>query len=429
MFLNTIFKDRQFTSLFWTQFLGALNDNFFKNALVVMITFRGVQIGGIGTSSLVALAGAIFIFPFFLFSPLAGQLSDKFEKSKIVRYTKIWEVLIMLLGVAGFLWESFPLLLAVLFLMGVHSTFFGPVKYSILPQIVPAGKLMLANAYVELGTFLAILIGTIAGGLAASSVHATTINSVGIILFALLGLIAAWRLGPVTRGNPDLYVRYNPIPTFREMWSLLREKTAIFNSVLGISWFWFFGAGILSVLPIYCKDYLGADESVVTAFLTMFTLGIGAGSILCERLSHGRVEIGLVPFGSLGMTVFMVDLFFVIPSWLGTLEAPMTFSQFVQTPEGLRLLGDFLLTSLFGGFFIVPLYALIQERSHSASRSRVIAANNVMNAFFMVISSALVMTFYQARLTLPQMFLVFAALNAIVAVYIYTVVPEFTLRF
>lgn len=429
MSLKLILRDRQFAGLFWTQLLGALNDNLLKTAMVTMITFQGVTLGGMDANSLVAAAGGLFILPFFIFSPLAGQLSDKLEKTQLLRATKIWELIIMSVGVVGFYTNNFSILLAVLFLMGVQSAFFGPAKYSLIPQIVTPEKLMATNAYVELGTFMAILVGTIGGGAAAGAENAKHIISAGIIGLAVLGIVTSRWMSPVAPGMPDLQIRYNPIPQFREMWSILRERKAVFNSVLAISWFWFFGAGILSVLPIYVKDFLKGDETVATAFLAAFTIGIGIGSILSEKLSHERVEIGLVPIGSLGMSIFMIDLFLIWPSWIGAQTTPMGFSQFIQTYEGLRLMGDFLMTSIFGGMFIVPLYALVQERSDSSSRSRVVAANNVVNALFMVLSSALVMIFHHLKFSLPQIFLALSLMNLIVAVYVYTVVPEFTLRF
>ncbi|MGZ6440797.1 MAG: MFS transporter [Pseudobdellovibrionaceae bacterium] len=428
MSLKMIVSDKKFWPLFWTQFLGALNDNFLKNSLLVLITFKGISIAGMQTDKLVAFASGIFILPFFLFSPLAGQFADKFEKSQLVRYTKIWELGIMVLASLGFYFECYWLLLCILFLIGVQSTFFGPVKFSIIPQIVKSEQLVESNAYVELGTFLAILVGTIAGGIAVASPNVALIVSIVLLTVSALGVWTSLKLPPVPIGNPNLKISLNPIPSFKEMWILLREKKAIFNSILGVSWFWFFGATVLSVLPIYCKSFLGANEQVVTAFLAMFTIGIGVGSIICEKLSFERVEIGLVPLGSLGMTIFLFDLFRVTPHWSIGSEL-MGLEQFLSEPQGRRLLFDFFFTSVFGGFFIIPLYALVQERSHSDSRSRVIAANNVMNALFMVTASILTMIFYSLKLTFPQIFLILCVLNAAVAVYIYSIVPEFTLRF
>ncbi len=438
------FPKQKFWPLFWTQFLGALNDNIFKNTLVVLVTFQGVQLMGMDTPSLVAFAGGIFILPYFLFSPIAGQLADKLEKSRLVRYTKIWELGIMTLAALGFWFESFQLLLAVLFLMGTQSTFFGPVKYSILPDLVHKHQLVKANAYIELGTFVAILLGTIGGGLAAAFSDHLWVRLAAPLVIAALGLWTSLGLRSVPVANPDLRLSANPLPTFKEIHRILRRQKAVFNSVLGISWFWFFGAGVLSILPVYCKDYLQVNEHVVTLLLAMFTLGIGLGSILCEKFSFGRVELGLVPIGSLGLTIFLVDLCFTgsAGAMAGAASAGATpladgvanghlrgLGEFLSAPGSFRILFDFFMMSAFGGFFIVPLYALIQERSPAGERSRVIAGNNILNSLFMVASSLMVMGFYAFDLTFPQMFFAFALLNALVAFYIYGIVPEFTLRF
>ncbi len=429
MSMKLITRDGKFAPLFWTQFLGALTDNFLKNALVVLVTFKGATVAGLDAGSVVALSGGLFVLPFFLLSPLAGQVADKLEKSRLIRITKIWEVLIMLVGCAGFYFHNFVLLLSVLFLAGVQATLFGPVKYSILPDLVAKDDLVSANAYIELGTFLAILVGTIGGGILISLPGGELWISVALLVLSVLGLISGWRVKPVPAACPDLAVSFNPIPTFRSTFTILREKKAIFNSVLGISWFWFFGAAVLSLLPVYCKDYLGAGEQVVTCFLAMYTIGIGIGSIACEKLSFKRVEIGLVPIGSIGMTIFLLDLFFARPDWIPDAGKLLTFTEFLQTSVGPRLLIDFLMMSVFGGFFILPLYTLIQERSHPESRSRVIAGNNIINAVFMVASALVVMAFHHYHLTYPQIFLILGFANLAVAIYIYSIVPEFALRF
>lgn len=429
MSLKMLFADRKFTPMFWTQFFGAFNDNVLKNALVLLITYKGVSLMGLETNALVAAAGGIFILPFVLFSTHAGQIADKWEKSRLVVLVKIWELLIMLLAWAGFYFELYGLLLFLLFLMGMHSTFFGPIKYSILPNLVDPERLTEGNAYIQSGTFISILLGTIIGGVATGLESSTTIIVTILLGAALLGLLASTRLPQVPIGQADLRFAWNPGPTMKDFWRIIREKKAIFNSVLGISWFWFFGAGVLSVLPVYCKDFLGVNQNVVTLFLAMFTIGIGIGSLLCSRLSFRRVEIGLVPIGSLGMTIFMIDLFLVVPSWTSDPSAPLTVSDFFAQPESWRLLVDFLLMSVFSGFYILPLNTLIQERSRPESRSRVVAANNILNAVFMVVSAGVVMLFYSLHLSHPQVFLVFALLNALAAVYIYSIVPEFVLRF
>jgi len=429
MSLKMIVSDRRFWPLFWTQFFGALNDNFLKNALVVLVTFKGITLAGLDAPSVVALASALFILPFFLFSPIAGQLADKFEKSRLVRITKYWEVAIMAVAGAGLLTQNFTILLSVLFLAGVQAALFGPVKYAMLPDLVSPDELVEANAYVEMGTFLAILLGTIGGGLVVALPGGEYWLTGILIGLSILGLLTSFNVKEAPVACPDLKIQLNPFPGIAATVAILRESKAVFNSVLAISWFWFFGAAILSVLPLYCKDYLGANEHVVTSFLAMFTLGIGLGSILCEKLSYRRVELGLVPIGSIGMTVFLVDLFQTPGTWAPDPSRLLTLQEFVAAPGGIRLLADFFFMSVFGGLFILPLYTLIQQRSSQESRSRVIAGNNIINAGFMVVSSLCVIAFEKMHMSYPQIFLILAGMNLVVSFYVYSVIPEFTLRF
>lgn len=427
MNFKLITTDKKFSSFFWTQFLGAFNDNFFKNALVVIVTFKGLNLLGIESSSLVALAGALFILPFFLFSPIAGQLSDKLEKSSLVRFTKKLEIAIMFIAAIGFLFKAYGLLLFVLFLMGFQSALFGPVKYSLIPQLVEKKSLIEGNALIELGTFLAILLGTIGGGLITNMPFADYAIGVILILMAVAGYIMSRSVPHAKAGDELLKINWNPFKEYKSLWVIISEKKIIFNSVLAISWFWFFGAGILSVLPVYVKDMLNGNETIVTLFLAMFTIGVGIGSMVCEKLSFKKVEIGLVPIGSVGMTLFLLDLYFVGSPWVGSAEV-VNLKTFISSAGGIRLLFDFIMMSVFGGIFIVPLYTLLQERSDSSKRSRVIAANNIFNAFMMVLSSALILVLYAYQFNPVQVLAIFAGLNAFVAIYIYLTVPEFTQR-
>ena len=418
----------RFAPVFWTQFFGALNDNVLKNALVILIEFRAADVFGLSPAQMVSLSGGIFILPFFLFSATAGQLADAMEKAKLMRIVKWTEVAIMALATAGFAFQQIGFLLFCLFMMGMHSTFFGPIKYSILPQTLDDKDLVGGNALVESGTFLAILIGTIVGGqLIAIPAYGGYAASAALIAIAALGLFASYRVPSTPVGAPDLRVRLNPFPPTLEILRDIAGNRTILNSILAASWFWFFGSIVLSLFPAYCREFLGASESGVTLFLAAFSIGIGAGSLLCERLSGHRVEIGLVPFGSLGMSAFAFDL------WLR--EAPphraLPYSaiNLIAEPSVWRILIDVLGLSIFSGLFIVPLYALLQERTPLARRSRVIAANNVVNALFMVVAAGMTAGLLALRLTVPQLFGVAAALNLAVAVYVYSVVPEFFLRF
>ncbi len=423
--------ERRFWPLFWTQFLGAFNDNFFKNALVILVTYGAVSSGGLPPEQMVALSAGLFILPFFLFSATAGQLADKYPKSALVPWVKALEVAIMCLAAAGFWLESLPFLLTVLFLMGLQSTFFGPIKYGILPQLLGDDDLVGGNALVEMGTFLAILLGTIGGGLLiAVEGWGTPLVSAGVVGFALLGLGASLFIRPVPREAPDLKIRFNPVTPTWEIFKITREIRSVYLSILAVSWFWFFGASLLALFPIYCKEVLGGNEHLVTFFLALFSVGIAAGSMLTNRLSQGRIELGLVPLGSIGMTVFTADLFLAgSPPLAAVGEAGIGVGAFLSSAAGLRITADLVLLSVCGGFYIVPLHALIQHRAKPAERARVIAGNNILSAFFMVLSSLMLMGLHALELSIPTIFLLIAVLNFIIAVYVYTVIPEFLYRF
>ena len=424
---SQLLKKRKFYPLFWTQFLGAFNDNFFKNALVILITFRAGSVLGIPSNQMVAVSGGIFILPFFLFSATAGQLADKYEKSKIIRMIKLAEIYIMILAAIGFLTQQFAFLLLVLFLMGLHSTFFSPIKYSIIPEHLDKSELVGGNALIEAGTFLAILIGTLLGGILISVPEIGPLAvSLGLVAAAVLGYWISRLIPEAKPLDPSLKIEWNPLPTTIKMIKIIWPNRAVFLSILGISWFWFFGATLLSLFPIYCKNVLKTNETVVTLFLVIFSIGTGAGSLLCEKLSRKRLELGLVPLGSIGLSVFAIDLFFqgipVFRDGVGAIE-------FLSQSAGRHIAFDLLLLSIFGGLFIVPLYTLVQERSDQAMRSRVIAANNIINAIFMVAASVFLVLMMRAGFNSVQLFLALGLLNGVVAIYIYTVLSEFLIRF
>jgi 1-acyl-sn-glycerol-3-phosphate acyltransferase len=414
-----LLRQRRFAPFFITQTLGAFNDNVYKNALIILVSFGALNLSQAQQNVYVNLAAGLFILPFFLFSATCGQLAEKYEKSRLIRFTKLLEIGIMLLAVAALALNSLWLMFAVLFLLGAQSTLFGPVKYSILPQHLREEELVGGNAWVEAATFLAILLGTMLGGwLIVQSV---------MLAVAVAGYLAARRIPEAPAAMPELRINWNP---FTETWRnfrFMRGNRTVFLSVLGISWFWFYGATFLSQLPNYTKLYLGGNEQVVTLLLTVFSLGIGLGSLLCERLSGRKVEIGLVPLGSIGMTWFGIDLFLAAPD-LATVTG-LGAREFLGSANNHRVLWDLLLTGVFGGFYIVPLYALVQMRSEPTHRSRVIAGNNILNAAFMVVSALVAIVLLGAGLSIPQLLLTAALMNAAVAVFIYSLVPEFTMRF
>ena len=426
-----LLRTRRFAAIFWTQFLGAFNDNLLKNALVILIAYRSLTVLGLTTQSLVSLCGGLFILPFFLFSATAGQLADRFPKHLLVRAVKSVEIAIMVAAALGFWRENLWLLLAALFLMGTHSSIFGPVKYSILPQLLTPDELVGGNALVESGTFLAILLGTIAGGAAVAFGEAGLgVLGVALIGVAVAGLIVGCLVPATPAQNPALRVELNPVPPTLETYRLTRRTRSVFLAVLGTSWFWFYGSIVLSMLPTYSRDFLHVSEDVVTLFLALFCVGIGVGSLLCEVLSGRKLELGLVPFGSLGMTWFAFDLFLAggSPSAapVGELRG---IGAFLASAGGVRIAIDLVLLALFSGFFIVPLNTFIQERTSEGERSRVIAGGNVLSSLFMVVASILLAGLLAWGVSFPHVFLLLAVANALASIWVYRVLPEFFFRF
>jgi 1-acyl-sn-glycerol-3-phosphate acyltransferase len=418
--------ERRFLPFFLTQFLGAFNDNVFKNALVILVAFHAATLSGSGATTLSNLAQALFILPFFLFSATAGQLADKLEKSFLIRLVKLAEIAIMALGAVGLYLSSLFLLFSSLFLMGLHSTVFGPVKYAFLPQHLKQDEIVGGNGLVEMGTFLAILLGTLLGGylITGGSPGPVAATVVGL---AVLGYLAS-RWVPLSPASaPDLEVNWNPISETWRILRFVRSNRTVFLSVLGISWFWFLGAVYLSQFPVFTKEVLFGKEDVVTLLLALFSVGVGVGSLLCERLSGRRIEIGLVPFGSIGLTLFGIDFYLASANF--AVHAPVGAVDFLKDAAHWRLLADLAVIGVFGGFYIVPLYTLIQTRSEATHRSRIIAGNNVLNALLVVCAAVVAIVLLDLGLSIPQLFLVTAILNAVVAVYIYTLVPEFLMRF
>ena len=421
-----LLRARRFAPLFVTQFLGALNDNVLKNAMVVLLTFQAASWTTIKPELLANLAAGIFILPFFLFSATAGQLADKYDKSRLAQMVKLLEIAIVLVAGVGFALHSLGVLFFSLFLLGLHSTLFGPVKYAILPQHLASEELVGGNALIEAGTFVAILVGTLLGGLLAGSSDGTTwITAVGLAI-AVAGYLASRAIPAAAPPAPALVISPNPLTeTWRNI-NFARENQTVFLSIMGISWFWLFGALLLAQFPAYTKNVLGGSETAVTLLLATFTFGIGVGSMLCEKLSARRVELGLVPLGSIGMTLFALDLAIASPA---TPAAGLGALGLLQLASTWRVLLDLALLGVFGGFFIVPLYALVQQRSNPEHGARIIAANNIMNALFMVVGALSAAGLLAAGLSIPMLFAVAAACNAAVALFIYGLVPEFLLRF
>jgi len=426
-----LLKQRRFAPFFWTQFSGAANDNLFKFAFTVMVTYQ-LSADWLPPALAGLAIGALFILPFLLFSATSGQLTDKFEKTRVIRFVKNLEVAIMLIAAVGFLSGNVnvkvQVLLGCTFLMGLHSTLFGPVKFAYLPQALNERELTGGNGMVEMGTFVAILLGNIVGGLivAVPGVGPHYV-AMSCVLLALAGRAVAQFIPLAPATDPTLKINWNPISeTWRNL-KLANENRVVFRSMLGISWMWFFGAVFLSQFPSFAKEVMNGNEQVASLLLVVFSIGIGTGSLLCEVLSRRHVEIGLVPLGAIGMSVFAIDLYFASR---GLPPAPiMGLATFMAQHAHWRVMMDLALLSLFAGLYSVPMYALIQLRSQPTHRARIIAANNILNALFMIVSAILAGALLKAEFSIPQIFLLVGLANAVVALYIFMLVPEYLLRF
>ena len=421
-----LLKTRRFLPLFITQFFGAFNDNLLKNAVVVLINFHGMQMLGLAPELMIQLAAALFILPFFLFSATAGQLCEKYDKASIARVVKQMEIAIMLVAALGFWLHNGMLLMSTIFLMGVHSTLFGPLKFSVLPQYLKPQELVGGNGLIEMGTFVSIILGQVAGTVLVNADESRLAIIVALLGCALAGLASARAMPPAPPTSAALPIDWNMA---RQTWLMIKQakqSRPVWLALLGISWFWFLGAIYLSKLPTFASEILGGDASVYTLLMTLFSLGVGVGSMLCEKLSGNKVELGLVPFGSLGLCLFGIDLYFATPAhapvmtdWLG----------FIAQPASWRMMADFALIGVFGGFYIVPLYALMQTRSAPEFRSRAVAANNILNSLFMVGSAIFAAVLAALEVSIPTVLLITALLNVVVAIYIYSLLPEFLMRF
>jgi acyl-[acyl-carrier-protein]-phospholipid O-acyltransferase/long-chain-fatty-acid--[acyl-carrier-protein] ligase len=422
----TLLRFRRFGPLFLTQFLGAANDNLFKNALIILVVFRLAEASPIAPPIMVTLAAAVFILPFFVLSATAGQLADRFDKSVLIRLVKAAEVGLMALAGAGFLAGNVWLLMAVLLGMGVHSTFFGPLKYAILPDHLEPGELVAGNAVIEAGTFLAILIGTIAGGLLVMVEGGPALVSGTGLVVAGLGLLASLRIPKAPPAQPGLCVGWNLVAETARLMRLARERRDVHLAILGISWFWLVGATYLSQFPAFAKDHLGADSQVVTLFLTLFSVGVGIGSMLCARLLAGEISARWVPAAAVGITVFSIDLALAAGHAGG---GPLVgVAEFLARPGNWRIVADLLLVSVFGGVYAVPLYAIVQARSDAERRARTIAANNVLNAAFMTVGAVVTAALLALGLSVSGVLLVLGIANGVMAVVVCGLLPEHALK-
>lgn len=420
-----LLTQQRFLPMFLTQFLGAFNDNVFKQALLLLLTYHAAQQLNLATSLLNNLAALLFILPFFLFSATAGQIADKYEKSMLIRYLKLVEIAVMTLATLGFLMQWYGVLLFALFLMGAHSSLFGPVKYAYLPQALSPDELVAGNALFQSGTSISILTGTMLGGvlILSGSLQQTLLwTSVTVMLIALLGWLASRKIPALAANNPDLKIDWNiartSITTLQAAWQL----RGVFYAMLGISWFWYYGATFLTQIPEFTKKILIADAGVVTFLLTLFTVGVATGSLLCRRLLNNQISLKLLPIGLAGLSIFAFDLYFslshlpqILPDAVTQQLVLQNLTQILAQSAYWRVFVDLLGLGLFGGFYIVPLYAVMQAYAPEKQRAQIIAANNILNALFMVVSAIVAIVVLSVLgLSLPILFALTGLLNLLI---------------
>ncbi|CAG20999.1 MFS transporter [Photobacterium profundum] len=424
---SRLLTKQRFLPYFLTQALGAFNDNVYKNILLILIAFSAPGTLPLDSDLIINLAAGLFILPFFLFSASAGVLADKYDKAQIMRIVKFAEIIIMALAAIAFLTESYMMLLILLFLMGTQSAFFGPAKYALLPQHLRKEELVSGNALVETGTFLAILLGTLLAGVIANQQDAPLIAAISVVSFAILGYATSRKIPEAKPSNPNLEFKWQPIKQTRHTLAIAKKDKTVFQCVLGISWFWFLGACYLTQFPNFAKIHLGGGAASVSFLLALFSIGIATGSLLCDRLSGHRIEPGIVPLGSFGITLFSAILFFASPD---VVPVSNNFIEFIAQPELFHIFIALMLLGVSGGVFIVPLYAMMQSRAKEDERAQIIAANNIWNALFMVASAILSIVFLSVlEFSIPQFFLFLSITNFIVVIYLYVQVPDFFWRF
>ncbi|GAL34541.1 1-acyl-sn-glycerol-3-phosphate acyltransferase [Vibrio maritimus] len=423
----SLLTERRFMPYFVTQFFGAFNDNIFKNVLLLFVAFAGPQVLPISSNLFINLAAGLFILPFFLFSASAGVLADKYEKSWFIRKVKLAEIGIMCLGAIGFVTESYGILLLLLFLMGTQSAFFGPVKYALLPQQLKPNELLSGNALVETGTFLAILLGTLGAGIIASAESAKYVAAASVIIFAVAGYISSRSIPNTPAADPELKFRWQPVKQTKETLKIAHQDRVVFQCIMAISWFWFLGAAYLTQFPNFTKIHLMGNEAAVSFLLALFSVGIALGSMLCDKMSKNRIDVGIVPIGSIGITIFGALMAFAVPEELPQFES---FSEFISHSELWPVFGYLLALGASGGLFIVPLYALMQQQAKPNERARVIAALNIYNSLFMVGSAVLgIVGLSVLGLSIVELFILLSALNFLMAAYLFLQAPIFVVRF
>ena len=406
----TLLTQKRFAPFFCTQFLGAFNDNIFRNGLIILLTFKGIEVFGLNASQIANVASALFILPYFLFSAIAGQIADKYEKSILIKSTKLLEIILMVTATFVLLTENYSFLLFILFLMGFQSSLFGPVKYAYIPQKLKLNELIGGNALVESGTYIAIILGLVVGGLAVSHGKENDYLLASLlILMAILGYFFSRKIPKTKPTDPTLKINWNIFSEIKKIIGFSKEKDRIFLYIIGISWFWFYGSVITLQIPAYTINILMGDESLTTFLLATFAIGIGIGSLACERLSKNQIELGITPIGAIGLSLFTLDLYFFSSNL--NIVTPMNIKLFLSHLSNWRLILDLIMIGTFGGIFSVPFYAAIQEQAEKKFLSRIIAANNIINAIFMVSASLLAISILSLGVSIPEFFALISVLN------------------
>ena len=405
-----LLTQKRFAPFFFTQFLGAFNDNIFRNGLIILLTFKGIEVFGLNASQIANVAGALFILPYFLFSAIAGQIADKYEKSILIKSTKLLEIILMITATFVLLTENYSFLLIILFLMGFQSSLFGPVKYAYIPQKLKLNELIGGNALVESGTYIAIILGLVVGGLAVSIGQENDYPLASLLLLmAILGYFFSCKIPNTEPTDPTLKINWNIFTEIKKIIGFSKEKDRIFLYIIGISWFWFYGSVITLQIPAYTINILMGDESLTTFLLATFAIGIGIGSLACERLSKNQIELGITPIGAIGLSLFTLDLYFFSSNL--NIVNPMSIKLFLSHLSNWRLILDLIMIGTFGGIFSVPFYAAIQEQAEKKFLSRIIAANNIINAIFMVSASLLAISILSLGVSIPEFFALISVLN------------------
>ena len=405
-----LLTQKRFAPFFFTQFLGAFNDNIFRNGLIILLTFKGIEVFGMNASQIANVAGALFILPYFLFSAIAGQIADKYEKSILIKSTKLLEIILMVTATFVLITENYSFLLIILFLMGFQSSLFGPVKYAYIPQKLKLNELIGGNALVESGTYIAIILGLVVGGLAVSIGQENDYPLASLLLLmAILGYFFSCKIPNTEPTDPTLKINWNIFSEIKKIIGFSKEKDRIFIYIIGISWFWFYGSVITLQIPAYTINILMGDESLTTFLLATFAIGIGIGSLACERLSRNKIELGITPIGAIGLSLFTLDLYFFSSNL--NIVTPMSIKLFLTHLSNWRLIIDLIMIGAFGGIFSVPFYAAIQEQAEKKFLSRIIAANNIINAIFMVSASLLAISILSLGFSIPEFFALISVLN------------------